>query len=314
MKRSDEKSGDELPSRKPPTPHTIKEQIRELENLDLEAADEDKLYNSALHLLAAYIGRQISLNSTNRFYRVRKNSDERLRNDRGLEWYPPLFSELRLMWYPPPVACKTRGRVNRAGESVFYCADSIDTAVLEMKPHFGEYLTILECAFINDKVQPNIFEAGIHEGPGRFNPNYGDSTPDEDERYRQFLKLQGIEEQTSLIRSFLISQFTRNVAVGCEHEYRITNAISAVFLNEFAFIAKSDFMPSEIKADGIAYASVAAETKGANIAFTCEAADRLLRPVACGVFVLEESANSPWGEIRRTHRAERITPEGRIIW
>lgn len=104
------------------------------------------------------------------------------------------------------------------------------------------------------------------------------------------------------------------MAVGSEHEYKITNAVSTVLLNEFAFVTKSDFTPSEIKADGIAYASVAAQTKGANIAFTCQAADRLLRPIACGVFILEESANSPWGEIRRTHRAERITSEGKIIW
>jgi len=171
-------------------PHAdaIKEQIRELESLNLQTVDDDRIYKSVLQLLAVYGGRQIGINPVNRFYRVRKNLTDRLRNNFGLEWYPPLFTQLRLIWYPQPEACKTRGRVNQAGESVFYCADSIDTAVLEMKPKLGEYLTILECVFVDGSVQSNIFEAGIHEGPGSFNPNYGASPPDQDHEYQRFLK------------------------------------------------------------------------------------------------------------------------------
>jgi hypothetical protein len=272
------------PSQEPRSPKTpsnndaITEQIRELELFDLRTVDDDRIYQKVLQLMASYGGRQIGLNPANRFYRVRKNFNERLRNNKGLEWYPPLFTQLRLTWYPQPESCTTRGRVNRVGESVFYCANSIDTAVLEMKPKIGEYLTILECAFVNENAEPNIFESGIHEGPGRFNPNYGASPPDEDHKYQGFLNQQGITEQTRLIRSFLVRQFMKVVEVGSEHEYKITNAIANVLLKEFAFIRKTDFMPVELKADGIAYASIAAEAKGANIAFTCEAADRLLRP------------------------------------
>jgi len=121
-------------------------------------------------------------------------------------------------------------------------------------------------------------------------------------------------EQTQLIRSFLVRQFMKNVGPGSEHEYKITNAIASVLLKEFTFVTKADLLPAEVEADGIAYASIAAEAKGANIAFTCAAADRLLKPVACGVFVVEKDSNSPWGAIRRTHRAESITPEGNIVW
>lgn len=183
-----------------------------------------------------------------------------------------------------------------------------------MKPTLGDYLTILECAFVDGSVHPNIFEAGIHEGPGSFNPNYGASPPDQDHEYQRFLKEQGIVEQTELIRSFLVRQFMKNVGTGSEHEYKITNAIASVLLKEFTFVTKADLLPAEVEADGIAYASIAAEAKGANIAFTCDAADRLLKPVACGVFVVEEDSNSPWGAIRRTHRAESITSEGNIVW
>jgi len=136
--------------------------IAELETLDLRSVEDDGVYQRVRRLMALYGARQTGLNPSNRFYRIRKNLDERIRSNQGLEWYPPLFSEVRSLWYPPAKRSMTRGRVNRPGESVFYCADSIDTAVLEMRAKVGEYLTILECAFVNDEVQPNIFEAGIH--------------------------------------------------------------------------------------------------------------------------------------------------------
>lgn len=290
--------------------------IAELEALDLRSAEDDGVYQRVGRLMARYGARQTGLNPSNRFYRIRKNLDERIRSNQGLEWYPPLFSEVRLLWYPPAKHSMTRGRVNRPGESVFYCADSIDTAVLEMRANVGEYLTILECTFVNDEVKPNIFEAGIHEGPGSFNPNYGDTPPDKDQQYQRYLDREGISEQTRLIREFLVKQFRKTVEPGSEHEYKITNSIAGVLLNEFGFLRKTDLAPVEMEADGIgiAYASIASEAKGANIAFTCAAADRLLKPVACGVFIVEESENSPWGAIRKTHRAKSITSSGDILW
>lgn len=290
------------------------ELIAELEALDLRSVEDDGVYQQVRWLMARYGARQTGLNPLNRFYRIRKNLDERIRSNQSLEWYPPLFSEVRSLWYPPAKHSMTRGRVNRPGESVFYCADSIDTAMLEMRAKVGEYLTILECAFVNDEVKPNIFEAGIHEGPGSFNPNYGDTPPDKDQQYQRYLDREGISEQTRLIREFLVKQFRKTVEPGSEHEYKITNSIAGVLLNEFGFLRKTDLALVEMEADGIAYASIASEAKGANIAFTCAAADRLLKPVACGVFIVEESENSPWGAIRRTHKAKSNTTSGDILW
>ena len=207
--------------------------------------------------------------------------------------------------YLPPKHSMTGGRVNRPGESVFYCADSIDTAVLEMRAKVGEYLTILECAFVNDEVKPNIFEAGIHEGPGSFNPNYGDTPADTDQHYQRYLDREGLSEQTRLIREFLVKQFRKTVEPGSEHDIKFTNSIAGVLLNEFGFFRKTNLAPVEIEADGIAYASIASEAKGANIAFTC-AQPIALKPVACGVFIVEESENSPWGAIRETHGPSRL--------
>ena len=125
---------------------------------------------------------------------------------------------------------------------------------------------------------------------------------------------EGISKQNRLIRQFLVKQFRKMVEPGSEHEYKITNSIADVLLNEFAFLRKTDLSPVELEADGIAYASIASEAKGANIAFTCAAADRLLRPVASGVFIVEEGENSAWGAIRRTHKAKSITTSGDILW
>lgn len=260
----------------------IGKQINEPEGLDLKTVDDKVIYGRILKLMATYGGRQIGINPSKRVYRVRRNLTERLHSTRGLEWYPPLFAEVRLVWYPLPQDVRTRGRINRSGESVFYCSTSINSAVLEMKPQRGEYLTILECAFVNEAVEPNIFEAGVHEGPGLANPNYGALPPEHDPDYQRYLSQQGITKQTQLIREFLIKQFVRSVESGCEHDYRITNAIAAALLNEFGFLRKSDLAPVDVEADGIAYASIAAEMKDANIAVTCAAADRLLKLLPAG--------------------------------
>lgn len=36
--------------------------------------------------------------------------------------------------------------MNSINESVFYCAESLNTAGLETRPDRGQYLTLLECA------------------------------------------------------------------------------------------------------------------------------------------------------------------------
>jgi hypothetical protein len=292
----------------------IEEQIRELESFDLKTVEEEVVYRKIRQLMPSYGGRPVSINTSKRVYRVRRNLSERLHSSRDLEWYLPLFGEVRLIWYPPKEEVRTRGRINNSGESVFYCATSINTAVLEMRPEHSEYLTILECAFVNEALKPNIFEAGIHEGPGVANPNYGATPPEHDAQYQRYLREQGITEETQLIRGFLLKQFTRAVEPGSEHDYRISNAIAAVLLNEFGFITESDHVPVDVEADGIAYASIAAERLDANIAFTCAAADRLLQPVACGVFIFEKEDDRPKPEIRRTHKAKSITNDGKIIW
>jgi hypothetical protein len=117
--------------------------IEELEAVDLKHVEDGAIYQSVRRLMSNYGARQTGLNPSNRVYRIRKNLSERIRNNQGLEWYPPLFSEVRALWYPPAKSSRTRGRVNRPGESLFYCADSIDTAVLEMRAKVGEYFNNL---------------------------------------------------------------------------------------------------------------------------------------------------------------------------
>lgn len=183
-----------------------------------------------------------------------------------------------------------------------------------MRPRDGEYLTILECGFLNEAVELNIFETGIHEGPGRANPRYGGTPPHQDHELQQFMNQQGFAKSSPLVREFMVRQFMKIVEPGSEHEYRITNAIATVLLTEFDFVRRSDFHPVGATADGIAYASIAAQARGANIALTCDAADRLLKPLACCVFLVEQRPQRRWPRILRTHRAKSITGDGLIIW
>lgn len=167
---------------------------------------------------------------------------------------------------------------------------------------------------MDQSMQLNIFETGIHEGPGRANPRYGGTPPEKDQDHQRFMNQQGWAETSPLIRKFLVGQFVKVVEPGNEHEYKITNAIATVLLTEFDFVRRDDFRRAETTADGVSYASIATQARGANIAFTCEAADRLLRPLACCVFRVEERPQRRWPRILRTHRAKVIAPDGQITW
>ena len=291
----------------------VQQRILALEQMNLEIVDDSTVYSTVRELMALFGARPIGINTSNHVYRIRRNLDERLHSTLNFDWYPPLFSTVSQLWYPPSEGVNSRGRVNLVHESVFYCAESLNTAVLEMRPKPGQYLTLLECSFV-EGATPNVFDAGVYEGPRQLNPNYGGGRPEKDTQFQAFLQDQGIKEATELIRTFLVSQFMKVVDQGKEYEYKITNMIARVLLNEFAFVRKDDFTPVQVVADGIVYASIAAEAKAPNVAFTCKAADRLLKPFACCVYFVESLNETGRPILQKSHVAQSLNADGTITW
>ncbi|MEM1340023.1 MAG: RES domain-containing protein [Bacteroidota bacterium] len=62
------------------------------------------------------------------FYRVRMNIDFKSTDTNLINTY----------FYPPPSLCKKNGRSNIAGTSVFYCSDSANSAMHEMRPKIND--------------------------------------------------------------------------------------------------------------------------------------------------------------------------------
>lgn len=280
----------------------IDEAARNIRKLKLDRVNEDHLTEQVRALLKiGYVSRCLYLNK-GKVYRVRSNKDGKL------------FENVRDLWWPPPEAVKERGRLNRIGQSVFYCSDREDTAVLEKRPVQGEILTILECDLIDPEVQPFVTEVGIHEYPGKFNPKYGGTPQDQDLQLKEFTRREGIQETNPLLRNFLVSEFQKTVEPGRDYEYKITIAISDILLNEPELVDNDGKLVPGVSLDGLSYPSIAAESKGVNVALKTDAADRLYKAVSCRVSRVERVINAARYELAELISSESIADDGTINW
>ena len=54
-------------------------------------------------------------------------------------------------FWNPPIECAKIGRCNYEGESLLYCSNSWETAILESKPEIGDYISVSNFRLKNDK-------------------------------------------------------------------------------------------------------------------------------------------------------------------
>jgi hypothetical protein len=280
----------------------ISEGVREIRRLKLDRVNEDYLIEKIRALLnIGYVSRCLNINKP-KVYRVRPNKNGKL------------FENARQLWWPPPEHITERGRLNKVGQSIFYCSDREDTAVLEKRPEQGEILTILECDLIDPNVQPFIAEVGIHEHPGRLNPKYGGTPPEQDIQLKDFTRREGIQETSPLLRQFLVDEFQRIVEPGHDYEYKITIAIAEILINEPELVdIKGNVVPDK-GIDGLCYPSIAADSKGVNVALKTEAADRLYKPISCKVCRVEEVKDIAYYVLGELISSESVAGDGTINW
>ncbi len=135
------------------------------------------------------------------FYRIRKFETTDLnvaRNKMQIE---------KDAWEPPIV--KYRGRLNNIGESLLYtCPFSQETAVKEMKIREGEIF-----ALMTYRAKENIEALKI----GEWKENKG-LTKEQNQKLR-------------IINNFLYSEFTKDVGVGTEYLYRVSEIITKDYFN-----------------------------------------------------------------------------------
>jgi hypothetical protein len=103
-----------------------------LDKFDFSNSTKEQIYNKFYdyaYALSTNFGYFSSENFNKRkFYRVRLNIDRKKED----------LSLVQTYSYPPPFFCSSNGRVNLAGNSMFYCSNELMPAMLECKAKVGD--------------------------------------------------------------------------------------------------------------------------------------------------------------------------------
>jgi len=213
------------------------------------------------------------------FYRVRLNIDFAC-EDLGL---------IRTYSYPPASACKTNGRANIKGKSVFYCSDDALTAIYESKPKVGDigYISIWN----TQKVDRFVKYAICLPKDLRADNKWAISTREAHEYSEKHSQTRGANKaaQLDLLNQFLSIQFIEE-----REPYLLTSWLS------------DNLLYHDSKADFIAYPSIVANTQHCNLAFHPNSVDTLLTFKKVVRFKILEVVDSPKGLIMSTGKIAEL--------
>jgi hypothetical protein len=266
----------------------IHDQIKELESLDRQSITIDELKHKISRLMKGHTVRPRKIVAKN-IFRARKTPQNRL------------FNKVNELWYPPTHLTTRYGRCNNINTTIFYCSDRESTAILELRPDIGDYLTILKCRLKDSNNLPYVQELGLPEFTAKYNPQLGGTILENSALGKAYWQNQENEVKNLAIRSFLVKEFIQNVVAGNEDQYKISVAISEILMSNDAF-------------DGICYPSIATQHQGTNLALKPTSADRLYQPSDCWVILVEEEIAPLDYEVRRINKTRSIKPNGVIEW
>ncbi|CAM2790585.1 RES domain-containing protein [Flavobacterium succinicans] len=172
----------------------------------------------------------------NGFYRARKHN-----NVKGNFVDGTLFEFINEKeFWNPPIEFAKLGRCNNDGESMFYCSGDFITAVLEVKPEVGDYITIANFSnFYTDSV-PQF----------RINPigkTYLVKIPNLQNLFDGYI----LDESQYEIENFLDKLFHQDVDDNELYKYKLSVAVSQIFMTDGTHRKKS-----LIQTDGLLYPSI----------------------------------------------------------
>lgn len=228
----------------------IKLQIKKLRNLDFNNVEINDIKQMINKLMTGYSCSSSIYKQIQVFLVLRS----RINNNNCL------YKNVKELIYPPAELVNKPGRLNEEHESVFYGALDRATSIVEIQPIVGDIITVIE--FSN--IAPYKFqymELGLIENIMN-NP-----------RVTKNLSPRSIEKN-DLIRNFLVDEFTKEVKIGNEHDYKITIAIGKIFLTS--------------SAGTLLYPSVTREKKRINIAMRTDIFDKYFKPNKGWLFRIDE--------------------------
>ena len=155
----------------------------------------------------------------------------------------------------PPAEFASLGRVNKKGESVFYCALDFNTAVWEMQPEVGEYITVSEWKIKKGQKLINHFI---------FHPEETNLSKESKNAHEAHLKEIGIIREDyrktfNEIQKFIAEEFMKPVDRTKNVNYLFSSIIGSRFL-------QSGKDPNAFQIEAISYPSTRRDCEVTNIA------------------------------------------------
>lgn len=234
------------------TPEKIAEKLKYFK--DFSNAGLEKLSDEELQKLESDFNKFLNINLTlfaetepTRLFRITRNKFLYKENPYKLQKVSDLMG--------PPTEFASLGRVNKKGESVFYCALDFNTAVWEMQPEVREYITVSEWKIKKGKKLINHFI---------FHPEETNLSKESKNAHEAHLKEMGIirEDYRKIfneIQKFIAEEFMKPVDRTKNVNYLFSSIIGSRFL-------QSGKDPNGFQIEAISYPSTRRDCEVTNIA------------------------------------------------
>lgn len=260
----------------------IKHKIVEIEELNLREIPFEEL-TSHLNLLMKGYSLFSSFIEPETLYRARINDS--IDN----------FTNISQLRNPPKELVNIYGRLNQKNESIYYCSGSFETCSLELRPQVGDIVTIYRSKQ-HIKTKIHIFELGLRETIWKERGAIHDN-----KALQNYLGDKENIEKNKIIHNFLTEKFTQIIEKGEEYKYKITAAISYIFLQN-----------KEI--DGLFYPSITRQFKDINLGLKPEIYDKYYKPLDCFKLLIVGINETNNHQIKLLEVSKEIDFNGDIKW
>lgn len=271
------------------TPDRVRRRIEQFRSLDLAATPLDEVSQALRGLLEGYSTTALQLRAE-KIFRARKRTGG------------SPFNHFRELWYVPLEKSHLvpMGRLNDWSEVVFYCTDSQDIALAEVRPAVGDRVCMLECEMRADAWM-RVLPLGLHRYLELSKPELASHQYEDKEHGEQYVKAEN-REALKLLQDFLVEELVRIVPSDANHVYKTTVAFAHLLL------------PAETKLHGLAYPSIAVGLQGMNFMLGSAAADELLVPKRAWELHLFEETGPLTFNARFFPALKDIGPDGSLTW
>jgi RES domain len=273
----------------------LEQRITNLQNADFKSLSIEEVRNQIAHIIhqCPIEPRELQLSGV---WRARKNKTAEP------------FTNTKDLWYPPSSSIKKPGRLNELEQSRFYASDTANTVILELKPTVGDIITVLTARTKKkdfDTLNKIVFIGIEHSHSDKVQHFSNEDTFRTSLSFRKSLGESNYKKWL-LVNDYLCSILTKEVELGCEHDYKPTIALAHLLF------AIPDL-------DAINYPSVATEAHGINICMLPDKADRYFTPSEAWMIKIEAqdrmpNTNNVLPRFRFLRKSKQITSDGIIEW